>query len=134
MIAIGKLLDPKFLINALKIKLNGAKVYKDFVCLSENTTTISVTWSVTVVAQLVALTQKRKKLQISVCGINTGNIHEILLFCFLSLLFFPLKKGKEKKKSLFAYCHDKPQSYIEKEPTLVVLLKDSMDVYCLGCL
>ena len=40
----------KFLINALKIKLNGAKVYKDFVCLSENTTTSSVTWSVTVVA------------------------------------------------------------------------------------
>ena len=77
----------------------------------------------------MALTQKRKKLQISVCGINTGNIHEILLFCFLSLLFFPLKKGKEKKKSLFAYCHDKPQSYIEKEPTLVVLLKDSMDVF-----
>ena len=50
MIAIGKLLDPKFLIKALKIKLNGAIGYKDFVCLSENTTTSSVTWSVTVVA------------------------------------------------------------------------------------
>ena len=49
-IAVGKLLDFKFLIKALKIKLNGAIGYKDFVCLSENTTTSSVTWSVTVVA------------------------------------------------------------------------------------
>ena len=49
-LAIGKLLDPEFLIKALKIQLNSANVYKDFVCLSENTTTSSVTWSVTVVA------------------------------------------------------------------------------------
>ena len=51
-----------------------------------------------------------------------------ILLSFTTILSLK-KRKREKKKSLFAYCHDKPQSYIEKEPTLVVLLKDSMDVF-----